>query len=151
MAQTDGAFEVRSYPQLAVVRTSSESDDGSFMRLFRYIGGANATQEKISMTTPVFMEKGTMNFVLPDDKKAHPPKPTQDNVQLTTLPARRVATYRFSGFTSRKSEATALARLKTWLLSQKISFRDEPTYAYYNSPFTLPHLRRNEVHLPLEP
>ena len=39
----------------------------SFMRLFKFIGGTNESKQKISMTTPVFMEgeQNNMAFVMP--------------------------------------------------------------------------------------
>lgn len=73
VVRADGKFELREYPPLAVVETpmagSGHSDDGSFMRLFRFITGANEAKQKIAMTTPVFMSgqntNRTMAFVLP--------------------------------------------------------------------------------------
>ena len=73
--ENDGDFEVREYPDLMLAATESRFDsqgeDGSFMRLFRYISGANKPSQKVAMTTPVFMEPeaddrpGQMGFVMP--------------------------------------------------------------------------------------
>lgn len=73
--RTDGKFELRDYPALTLAETpvavgSRDGQDGSFMRLFRFIAGGNdAKQKKIAMTTPVLMSGGgtnaTMTFVLP--------------------------------------------------------------------------------------
>ncbi len=75
VVESDGIFEVREYPDLQMATTTMQSqsrgDNGSFMRLFQYISGGNASQRKISMTTPVFMEPqqaneaGQMGFVIP--------------------------------------------------------------------------------------
>ena len=148
-SRSDGKFEIREYPATPVVQTSNDTDNSSFMRLFRYIGGANEKQEKISMTTPVLMQDGKMQFVLPEDKKANPPSPSTNQIRLVTLPARTVAVYQYSGGNSRKNETAALQKLKSWLAAQKLAYQDEPTVAYYDGPFTLPAMRRNEVMLPL--
>ncbi len=43
--ESDGNIEIREYPDLMLAATDSQMDsqgrDGSFMRLFRYISGAN--------------------------------------------------------------------------------------------------------------
>ncbi|MFN7292591.1 MAG: SOUL family heme-binding protein, partial [Pirellula sp.] len=75
VVESDGKFEVREYPDLMLVATTTKLDaqgrDGSFMKLFRYISGANESDKKISMTTPVFMENDKeesavqMGFVMP--------------------------------------------------------------------------------------
>ena len=58
VVESDGKFEVREYPDLMLVATTTKMDaqgrDGSFMKLFRYISGANESDKKISMTTPVW-------------------------------------------------------------------------------------------------
>ena len=45
VVKVDGPFELRDYPDMMMATTNSQftaqGDDGSFMRLFRYIGGAN--------------------------------------------------------------------------------------------------------------
>ncbi len=75
VVRSEQNFEVRDYPDLMLAATKSKEDsqgrDGSFMRLFGYISGANESKKSIAMTTPVFMEKGKedspgqMGFVVP--------------------------------------------------------------------------------------
>ena len=51
VVESDGDVEIREYPDLMLVATSSNMDsqgrDGSFMRLFQYISGANEADQKI--------------------------------------------------------------------------------------------------------
>ena len=50
VVRTDGKFELRDYPSLAVVETpmaaSGNRDDESFMRLFHFISGGNEAKQK---------------------------------------------------------------------------------------------------------
>lgn len=88
--RSDGKFQVRDYPALTVVETpmaAANGSDGSFMRLFRFITGANEGQQKISMTTPVFMSGSetntTMAFVMPAKMKTgDAPKPSDGAVTV---------------------------------------------------------------------
>ena len=73
--RTEGAFELREYPELKIATTLRDADNARFMRLFRYIDGGNAAKEKIAMTTPVFMADGKMAFVLPEKHLATTPVP----------------------------------------------------------------------------
>ena len=154
--RTDGKFEVRDYPSLAVVETpmaaSGNADDGSFMRLFRFITGANEAKQKIAMTTPVFMSGNntnrTMAFVLPAKLKfGAVPKPADGAVTVRDLPGGRFAVLRFSGGRSAKHEAETLARLQTWLAAQGLKTAAMRVYGYFDPPWTPPFLRRNEVML----
>ena len=63
-------FEVRNYEPVLKAKTYSEKgSNDNFGKLFRYISGYNEKNQKISMTTPVYMkqenEKSMMEFVLP--------------------------------------------------------------------------------------
>jgi hypothetical protein len=90
VVRSDGRFELRDYPALTAVETpmaNPEGSDGSFMRLFRFISGANKSKRKITMTTPVFMSGSatnlTMAFVLPGKLKADAvPKPSDAAVTV---------------------------------------------------------------------
>ncbi len=158
VVRSDGKFELRDYPALTVVETpmaNPEGSDGSFMRLFRFITGANDGQQKIAMTTPVFMSGGstnlTMAFVLPAQlKTASVPKPADGAVTVRELPAGRFAVRRYSGGRNAKNEAAALARLKAWLAQERLRAGSGPVYGYFDPPWTPAFLRRNEVMLRTE-
>ena len=60
VVEAEKPYEVREYPELKLattgMSTTSPGSNGSFMRLFKYISGANEQEQKVEMTTPVFME-----------------------------------------------------------------------------------------------
>lgn len=153
---TDGKFELRDYPAMTVVETSMRpaggGSDGSFTRLFRYITGQNQAQQKIPMTTPVYMSGGatnaTMAFVMPATmKSSQVPKPADGAVTVKELEPGRFAVLRFSGGRTAENETQALDRLRTWLTGQGIKPGSEPIYGYFDPPWTPSFLRRNEVML----
>ena len=123
--ESDGKFEVREYPDLMLVATTTKLDaqgrDGSFMKLFNYISGENETKQKISMTTPVFMgnDKDTsvqMGFVMPKDVATKGvPKPTGEQVDVRKRVGGRFAVVRFSGQLTTKSAKESEAKLRTWM------------------------------------
>jgi DNA gyrase inhibitor GyrI len=154
-AEKDGAFEIRDYPELTVVRTSGKGSDanGAFMRLFRYIEGNNASKSKISMTTPVFMDRADgeaketdMSFVVPKAVAATgAPAPSAPQVSLSKRAAGRFAVMRFSGYRSAKGEEAALVKLRAWMKSKGLKEAGKPSFAYFDPPWTLGPFRRNEV------
>ena len=149
LASREGTFEIRDYPALTVATTRRGTDNDSFMRLFRYIGGANEKKESISMTTPVLMTGDEMSFVMPAPLQTGAPKPASDDVRIKMLPPRRFAVYRYSGRSIPANERAALAKLTEWLDARHLKHSAEAVVAYYDPPWTLPPLRHNEVMLPL--
>lgn len=148
----DGAFEVREYPQLKTVRTPA--GDGDFMRLFRYISGGNVAERKIAMTAPVLIkhegEKAGMSFIVPRDvATGEVPAPKDAAVTTDTLHAGRFAVYRYSGRRNETNERKALAELKAWIDKHRLAVTGDPFFGYYDPPWVLPFLRRNEVMLPI--
>ena len=107
----DGRFEIRSYDAVpvAVAQMSGEEGDDAFRRLFRFIAGGNSRQQKLSMTSPVFIDRtpghATMSFALPANAAQNPPVPADAVVRLDRLPVARMAVVRFSGGTHRDSES----------------------------------------------
>jgi DNA gyrase inhibitor GyrI len=160
VVRSDGKFQVRDYPALTVVVTpmaagGRDGSDGSFRRLFRFITGANEAQQKIAMTTPVFMSGGdsnaTMAFVLPAKLQADAvPQPSDAAVTVRELPAGRFAVLRFSGGRNAKKEAESLARLRAWMQAEGLKELSPPVYGYFDPPWTPAFLRRNEVMLRME-
>ncbi|QDT04789.1 SOUL heme-binding protein [Rubripirellula lacrimiformis] len=164
--ESDGKFEVREYPDLMLVATTTEIDaegrDGSFMKLFGYISGANESEQKISMTTPVFMEndkadsEAQMGFVMPKDVAAGGvPVPTGADVDVRKRSGGRFAVLRFSGRINAKLAKESEAKLRQWMKSKGLVAADDPgnsgvEAASYDPPFTPGPLRRNEVLIRLQ-
>ena len=158
---SDGKFEVREYPDLMLVATTTNMEaqgrDGSFMRLFRYISGANESDKKISMTTPVFMENDKadsavqMGFVMPKEIAANGvPAPTGQGVDVRKRTGGRFAVLRFSGQINAKVAKESEAKLRIWMESKGLVADESPDSsgvetAGYDPPFTPGPLRRNEV------
>lgn len=149
VVRTEGSFEVRDYPELKLATTSMpRGKNNGFMKLFRFITGANEQKQKIAMTAPVLIEKGadrdTMSFIMPREQKSIP-SPTGGDVALGSLPAKRYAVMRFPGRQSDTNEQDALKKLNAWTAAQKLRTHGEPLFAYYDPPWTPTFMRRNEV------
>jgi DNA gyrase inhibitor GyrI len=160
VVESDGKFEVREYPDLMMVVTTTELDaqgrDGSFMKLFRYISGANESKQKISMTTPVFMGNDPdssiqMGFVMPKDIAIQGvPKPNDEQVGVRKRVGGRFAVVRFSGQLTSKLAKDSEAELRSWMETKGMAADDSAEgggveTAGYDPPFTPGPLRRNEV------
>jgi len=146
----DGKFEVRDYPAMTLARTAM--GDGDFMRLFRYISGGNEGEQKIAMTAPVLVQQSGedrgMSFVVPREVAAGKvPAPKAAEVTLDTMPAARFAVFTYSGRRTESNEAEALEKLRAWMRVKKLNPAGGPMFGYYDPPWTLPFLRRNEVML----
>jgi hypothetical protein len=162
VVEADGKIEIREYPDLVLASTDAKlearGNDGSFMRLFRYISGNNASEQKIAMTTPVFMEpggpetKGQMGFVLPQDvAKAGAPEPKADDVSLRTRVGGRFAVIRFSGVMDATNAEAEETKLREWLKGRNLEGEESSERAGYDPPFTPGPFRRNEVLIRLKP
>ena len=160
----DGDFELRDYPAFTVAETRVEGEfdtasRAGFRRVAGYIFGGNQSADgssvKISMTAPVTVEPAggdawRLHFVMPEDAKAKGlPRPNDPSVSLREVPRHRMATVRFSGFTTDASITEQTQRLRDWLATQGLAAAGEPQVARYNDPFTLPWNRRNEIMIPV--
>lgn len=157
VVSAEGPCEIRDYPALTLVSTPMQKrgSDGSFMRLFGFISGRNATGEKIAMTTPVLMtgeESGTMSFIVPKDVAAKgAPAPASPEVSLGSVPPARYAVYRYSGSASPTRGKAAAQKLLEWASARHLETEGAPLFAYYNPPWTPWFMRRNEVLVKLTP
>jgi DNA gyrase inhibitor GyrI len=152
----DGSFEVRDYPDLMLVTTSStiqsQGNDGSFGRLFQYISGKNQDDRKVAMTTPVFMEpeseetNGQMGFVIPKDiAAASVPEPSSEDVQIQKRSGGRFAVVRFAGRMNEETKVNAEEKLRKWMDSKGLQGGDQIEFAGYDPPWTPGPFRRNEI------
>lgn len=174
LVMKDKQFEIREYAPLLVAETRVTADANkagrqAFRRLFGYISGDNESSEKIAMTSPVISDKQQRSsgesiamtapvilqkegeqwryrFVLPESFSLDTaPRPTNPEVSLVEVPQRRVATLRYAGRMSEKTQLTKADVLGIWISEQNLVAESQPRWAGYNAPWTLPWFRRNEV------
>jgi effector-binding domain-containing protein len=105
---------------------------------------------KIAMTAPVTQQGNkdswTIRFMMPSQYTIDSlPKPQDKRITIKTIPAMKVAAIRFSGMSTQKNIQSHKKELRTYLSKHVIESISEPSYAFYNPPWTLPFLRRNEV------
>ena len=147
--QTD-VYEIRHYPNRLAVQATYTDQNSSFRNLFNYISGSNNTSEKIAMTIPVTQTKKDgemyMQFYLPSKfNNETTPIPINPDIEITTISKGYFAVIKFSGRSSDKNFEKHSEILKQKLADDKIKIIGSSIRATYNSPFTLPLLRRNEA------
>jgi len=147
----------------------------AFGILADYIFGNNQAAEKIAMTAPVTQRPaasdgeragtriemtapvtqraaGTeadgylISFMMPERFTLETlPRPNDPRVTLREQPGRLMAVLRYSGGWGESRYRTHEAQLLEAVRAAGLTAIGEPIYARYNSPFSLPFLRRNEV------
>jgi len=142
-------YEIRKYSDRLVVETNSTQGNG-FRKLFNYISGNNEQNEEIKMTVPVTQEikngNITMQFYLPSKfNKENTPKPSNSEIEILTIEGGYYAVIKYSGRSSDKNFLKNKNILEKALKQDNIVLLSPPIKASYNSPFTLPILKRNEV------
>ncbi len=171
----EGDFEVRQYAEMIVAETVIEGAYGQtgapgFSRLAGYIFGKNRSKEKLSMTAPVLQEpvsekismtapvlqekKGNawvMAFVMPEGSRLETlPVPLDPAVTLRSVAGKKVGVIRYSGLHSESNLRSYAGKLTEWLEKNGYRAGSQPRAASYDPPWTLPFLRRNEVHIDIE-
>jgi len=151
-----GSLELRRYPTR--IEASTEVDepdlnralDLAFNRLACFIDGANGDRATIAMVAPVVttMRDGRyhMRFVMPPGKELLAlPRPDDSRIALHEAPEKRIAAMRFNGPWTPENFAKQERKLLKELVAAGLSARGSVQFAGYDSPMTLPMLRRNEL------
>ena len=143
-------YEIRFYPERLVVESVYSGDSSTFRKLFKYISGNNNNSQKIEMTIPVTQVKrdtaNFMQFILPSRfNKKTIPIPLNPDVKISNIDEGYFAVIKYSGRSSDKNFMKNKDILEKELKKDKIVILSPPVRASYNSPFTLPMLKRNEV------
>ena len=142
-------YEIRKYSDRLVIETNSIEGNG-FRKLFNYISGNNEESQEIKMTVPVTQEikngSMTMQFYLPlKFNKDNAPKPSNSDIKILNIEGGYYAVIKYSGRSSDKNFLKNKNILEKQLKQDNIIIISPPIRASYNSPFTLPMLKRNEV------
>ena len=178
VAELGDEVEVRRYgPRLAAeVEVEASDEDGARNAAFRilaaYIFGDNRAQQEIAMTAPVEVAnvsegekiemtvpvettaskdgRLTMRFFLPASfNEANVPRPTDPRVWIGTVPGQTLAVRRFTGRRGAAAVDAEEIALRKVLNTTSWRPEGEPVAFFYDPPWTLLFLRRNEVALPV--
>ena len=147
---TNEVYEIRKYSDHLVIETITSNENSGFRKLFNYISGENKTNEEIKMTVPVTQLKKNgnmiMQFYLPSKfNKENTPNPSSPDVKVLNIKGGYYAVIKYSGRASDSNFIKHKNILEEELKKNNILILGPPIKATYNSPFTLPMLRRNEA------
>lgn len=146
----DDAFEVRLYDPVLKAKTySTKGSNNNFGKLFRYISGYNQKNEKIAMTTPVYMKeenKGSMmEFVLPSKfNMDNVSMPKSKNIEIYLDEGGHYASIKYGGYSNNKKREKHTKALVKKLKELNIESTGDFFYLSYDSPYKF-YGRRNEV------
>ena len=167
-------FELRQYQPYLVAEVDVSGDfentgNAAFRILAGYIFGDNEASVKMSMTAPVVSKasgKGekmsmtapvtatsaggdgqmTYAFVMESQYTMETlPTPNDGRIRIREVPERIMAVCRYSGRWTLTKYRQNEELLRLALSNEGIEIAGDPILARYNSPFSLPMFRRNEV------
>jgi hypothetical protein len=167
--ESEGNIEVREYEPTIVAEVAVQGErrqalNQGFRLIADYIFGNNLSSKKVAMAAPVTQEAGEkiamtapvtqdgngeswkVRFVMPAGYTLDSlPKPKNDEVHLLAVPARKTVVIRFSGYNTNKNINSHRETLLQYIAAHHLAVAGPPTTAFYNPPWTLPFLRRNEI------
>ena len=138
--------EIRFYPTAVKIRSSRKNGFGA---LFGYISGRNSRDQKIAMTTPVYLGKNEdnemMEFVLPRSiDKSNAPEPLSEKVEVYESRSGYYIAHSFGGYAFDWAVARVRKNLEEIAFRNKIKLIGDPIVLVYNSPYKIIN-RKNEV------
>lgn len=165
----EGNIEIREYGPTIVAEAQVAGErkvaiNEGFRLLAAYIFGANKPNAKIAMTAPVQQtsakaiemtapvtqmsigDQWNVRFTMPQKWTMESlPTPNDARVTLLSIPAAKLLALRFSGLASDEKIRAKTEELRLYAVQHSLIITDEPVLAFYNPPWTLPFLRRNEI------
>jgi hypothetical protein len=165
------SVEIRRYaPRIAAEATIDVTKSGNprgeaFRIVAAYIFGANKGKKKIDMTSPVEIKTAgekiamtapvevnksekrlAMRFFMPTQySREELPEPTDSRVRLVDIPSETAAVLRFTGSNDDAAVSARATELLKLLIGTNWKIEGTPTAFFYNPPWTIPFLRRNEI------
>ena len=167
--QTERNIEIRQYEPMIIaeVEVDGKREDAireGFRLIADYIFGNNTVQRDIAMTAPVQQQESQkiamtapvqqqstgrswqISFVMPSKYSMETlPEPKNDRVRLKEILTKKFVVIEFSGTNSNENVTEHENQLMNYIEANQIKIIDSPKYAFYNAPWTLPFMRRNEV------
>ena len=167
--QSEQNIEIRQYEPMIIaeVEVDGKREDAirdGFRLLADYIFGNNTVQQVISMTAPVQQKENQkiamtspvqqqlagktwqISFVMPSKYNMDSlPVPNNNRVRLKEILTKKFVVIEFSGTNSNENVIEHENQLMNYIEANQIKIIGSAKYAFYNAPWTLPFLRRNEV------
>lgn len=171
---SSGNIEIREYAPMIVAEVAvngarEEAVKTGFRLLADYIFGNNIAKQDIAMTAPVQQQESTeiamtapvqqqssgddwqISFVMPSEYTMKTlPEPVNDRVKLRKVIAKKYVVITFSGRNSDSNLAEHEKGVMAYVKANNLSVIGPAKYAFYNPPWTLPPMRRNEVMIEIE-
>lgn len=173
-------FELRLYAPYIVAEVDvqgefDQSGSNAFRILAGYIFGDNSASEKMAMTAPVestrtakgekmamtvpvtataASDDGRTTYAFVMERKytlQTLPVPNDSRIRIRSMPERTMAVHRYSGRWTEDKYLQKEEALRLALDAHGAQTVGDPVLARYNSPFSLPFLRRNEVMIEIVP
>jgi hypothetical protein len=170
-----GEIEIRHYgPRLAaeaeVGGSAEAARNEGFRKVAGYIFGGNTAKASIAMTEPVAQAGGAQSIAMTAPVAQTPgangrwriqfymparytretlPTPNDPAVRIVDVPAQDYAVLRFTGSRTGAAVAAKTQALKAGLAGGRWRIAGEPVAWFYDPPWTVPFLRRNEVAAPV--
>jgi effector-binding domain-containing protein len=169
VVESHGDIEIRDYAPMIVAEAEvfgkrEEAINDGFRLIADFIFGNNSAAKDVAMTAPVVQESSAkiamtapvqqlgdgnswrVRFVMPASYTLETlPQPKNQEVKIRAIPAKRFAVIRFSGTAGEENLKQKAQTLNDFLLEKGLTAQSSPSYAFYNPPWTLPFLRRNEI------
>ena len=167
--QSEQNIEIRQYEPMIIAEVEIDGKrkdairDG-FRLLADYIFGNNTVEQNISMTAPVQQKENQkiamtspvqqqlvgkswkISFVMPSKYSMDSlPVPNNNRIRLKKILTKKFVVIEFSGTNSNENVTEHEDQLMSYIEDNQIKIIGSPKYAFYNAPWTLPFLRRNEV------
>lgn len=164
--EKNGNIEIRDYEQTIIAEVSVKGERKEAIRegfkvLANYIFGNNLSKnrssvtakqegQKIAMTAPVEQIKDIdswkISFTMPSKYSIDSlPSPNTDKIKLLKIPKEKRIVIEFSGSNTDENIEKHLQILLAYCERENITINEGPIFAFYNPPWTLPFLRRNEI------
>ncbi len=162
-------IEIREYPPqlVAAVIVKGERKEAlnqGFRKLADFIFGNNSVNQEVAMTAPVMQQESAkiamtapvtqqasgsawvVQFIMPSEYTLVTlPKPNNSEIKIIEIPARRFIAIEFSGLNRKGNLDRHQALLDSYIKEEQIQTAGPLMSAFYNPPWTLPFLRRNEL------
>ena len=165
------SIEIRRYEPMLIAEVEipgarKEAIKDGFRILADYIFGNNKikphntkydNQEvtKIPMTAPVQQQwidnSWLISFIMPAEYDIDSlPEPVNKDIKIKKIESKDFVVIRFAGFGSDSNIEKHKIILLDYIKDNNIKYHGSPKYAFYNPPWTLPIMRRNEVMFEIE-